>query len=123
MQMYIRYFQQFKCSLRLGRRNLIRVTAVSFPDRCTGCCVLANCGCTHTAASFCISGITTQQPACSELLVLDTLPKYALCRIFCEPGCSVFVCVCVRMHINFCVFSLVDRAFVVELFVAVNKRS
>lgn len=41
----------------------------------------------------------------------------------------VCVCVCARMHINLCVFSLVDRAFVVELFVAgvgqcaVNKHS
>lgn len=59
---------------------------------------------THTAASFCISGITAQQPACSELLVLDTLPKYALCRIFCEPACSVFVCVCVHAYKFVCVF-------------------
>lgn len=116
MQMYIRYFQQFKSSLRLGRRNLISVTAVSFPDRYRSvvCWRTADAD-THTQSSLVLYQWHNHTAASR---VPNSL-SWTLCQnmLYAEFSLNqVVVCVC--MHINVCVFSLVGRAFVVECFVA-----
>lgn len=99
METQIGYFWQFGTSLRLGgKSDLMRVTAVWFPDRCTA------------PRSFCISGTTARRPAVYWTACPGHPAKNALCNFAAaEPGRSVCA------YVYLCVFSAADRAFVAAL--------